>query len=262
MAMFALWMLLLVVQNAESQLLAGTSPSSEAAGRGIRTASIHQESRHPKTPLAKPRVRRDSDAIQQSEQLDPTRFNEEQEEDDAEIYSAIPETKRFTSFRSDLGKRKAFRSDLGRKRSYGAKKRFTAFRSDLGKRFAPPSPPSSALSTADKRFTTFRSDLGKRSFDVDNDDDDDVQFDTDKRYSSFRSDLGEPNPMFEVQLSSKNAEMIPNYEEKRFTSFRSDLGKRQLPVESEEVTENKRAGSYFRSDLGKRTIGFRSDLGK
>ena len=76
---------------------------------------------------AKPRTRRDSAAAVASPEV-------YQSDDDSEDDAMTPEMKRYSSFRSDLGKRKAFRSDLGRKRGAGddgddviAAKRYPAF---------------------------------------------------------------------------------------------------------------------------------------
>jgi len=130
----------------------------------------------------------------------------------------------------------SFRSDLGRKRAHGvesarsddelglaeAERRSVAFRSDLGKRLEP------FRSDLEKKRASqaFRSDLGKRpSSDGDHDD---------KRSVAFRSDLGK----------------------RVAAAFRSDLGRRSLQAAA------KKAYSAFRSDLGKRLTAFRSDLGK
>lgn len=91
--------------------------------------------------------------------------------------------RRSAAFRSDLGKRlSAFRSDLGKRPSY-------AFRSDLGKR--------QSDSNDDEKRYAFRSDLGKRV--------------------AFRSDLGK-------RASKKASSAFRSDLGKRLTAFRSDLG--------------------------------------
>ena len=169
----------------------------------------------------------------------------------------LAEDKRFSSFRSDLGKRSqeepdleelldndidedkraAFRTDLGKR--FGT----SSFRSDLGKRYRFRS------DLGEKRISGFRSDLGKRlsSF----------RSDLGKRYSGFRSDLGK-RAMFRSDLGKRfgfrtDLGKRSDDDEKRFSAFRSDLGKRDYEDDEKRFA--------FRTDLGKRA-GFRTDLGK
>ncbi len=203
----------------------------------------------------------------------------EQDSDNVDLNS----DKRFSSFRSDLGKRSplvdldldedaveslkrayGFRADLGKRsdddldledeedKRYSSfrsdlGKRYSGFRSDLGKRYA------GFRADLGKRYSGFRSDLGKRNYaDALNNEEDEFDGDADKRYSSFRADLGKREEglkryMFRSDLG------------KRYSRFRSDLGKR--PYSSFRADLGKRY-SGFRADLGKRLSGFRADLGK
>jgi hypothetical protein len=174
--------------------------------------------------------------------------------DDAEALDPLREDddieKRFSSFRTDLGKRSGD-EDVDMDMAAELAKRFSAFRADLGKRF------SAFRADLGKRAYMFRTDLGKRSYNEELQDGGDEGEDEleDKKRAMFRADLGKRAP-FRADLGKR-------------APFRADLGKRFSILRSywntpSSLRDVAKRLQQFRADLGKRASlsAFRTDLGK
>jgi hypothetical protein len=166
--------------------------------------------------------------------------------------------RRLQAFRTDLGKRPEFRTDLGKRDNNVVDgdeeiKRFSSFRTDLGKRYSSfrsdlgkrdEMDEQDVESTGEyelpyKRFSSsFRSDLGKRV--------DAVGID-----QLSPEELGPRVP----SLNEEDKRRLFSTDLGKRSVFRTDLGKRSRPVGGD-----RRMTAAFRSDLGKR-VAFRSDLG-
>ena len=201
--------------------------------------------------------------------------------------------KRFSSFRTDLGKRHKMRYDaepaqMEEIRNEEQTKRLSPFRSDLGKRPDEKEPVSESdqpnqhvdddrvyesesgslpmSSPEEKKTVAFRADLGKRFDDKRN---------VKKFSSSFRGDLGKRTRRmkraFRTDLGKRNSysdndggddDDLEVERRAARNAFRGDLGKRILSLRSVFGTGKDEKKYYkFRGDLGKRS-GFRTDLGK